>query len=185
MGDGFGGGQGGIALLQQAADDCFQGGIAGGVNRRAQALANCGLKTGDQGFGLGQGSSFGHDADVRLAGVRGKAHRGIGRNLQIGDGLVDAALADRHRAQNTRHQHGLPAQLALQVGDHGVLHQVAHLARYTGQGDDRPPFVLDDEARRRTNRVLDGDAILGQIGLAAIVVAHLCAKAREEGLDLS
>ncbi len=113
-----------------------------------------------------------------------QAHRRIGRSFQVGDALVDGALAQGHGAQDAGDQHVPVAQAALEVGDDGVLHEVHHLAGHAGQGDDGAPLVLDDKGRRRAHGVLHGDAALGQVGLAPIVVAHARAKAGEKGLDL-
>ena len=69
-------------------------------------------------------------------------------------------------------------------GDDGVLHQMLHLARHTGQGNDRLVKDFDDERRRSANRILDGDCASGDVRLTAVVLGGLAVKTSKARLNL-
>ena len=72
----------------------------------------------------------------------------------------------------------------MQEGHHGVVHQVAHLARDARHGDKHVTPALDDEAGCGTNRIGDRRTASGEHGLHAIAGRHLSSPAREHRLDL-
>ena len=94
------------------------------------------------------------------------------------------AFPDAEQLQDARHDDLPDAHLLPEVGENGVLHEVAHLVGNAGDGGDGLGTVLDDEARCRADGILDGDGPVGDEGLLAIVLAHFPAQPGKEIVDL-
>ena len=98
--------------------------------------------------------------------------------------LGDRAFAHAGDAHDARRDLRRLTGSAEEVGQHGARNHVLHLSRHAGDRVDHPTGVLDDQARRRSPRLLDDRGAVGNVGLPHVHLRHRAAELREAATQL-
>ena len=124
------------------------------------------------------------DTDIYHACVCGKPDGWVAQDFEVGDLLVDHALAKTGAMQNADLDDLVQVETSLQVGDDGLVENIFHFVGDTGQGNDCVAFGLNDEAWRSADRVWDAQRAFWNIRLTFLIRGWLAPITRNNGNDL-